>query len=78
MAKLKVELNTAGIIALLKDPELEAGLKRIADQNAPGGWQTDTKYVEGNRPRVVSSIFTTDKETIEEELDSHKLVGGLR
>ena len=77
MAKLKVELNKTGIVALLNSPELEAGLKSLADKNAPGDWETDTKYVTGNRPRVVSSIFTTERGAIEEELDTHRLVGGL-
>ena len=77
MAKVRVELNKQGIVDLLKDPELEAGLQSLASANASGEWQTDTKYITGNRPRVVASIFTTDREAIQEELDTHRLVGGL-
>lgn len=77
MGKVKVELNTKGIVELLRSAELEAGLKSLAEANAPGDWSTDSKYIEGNRPRVVASIYTTDREAIEEELDTHRLVGGL-
>ena len=77
MAKIKVELNTQGIVDLLKDPTLEAGLKDLASQNAPGDWNVDSKYITGSRPRVVASIYTTDQEAIQEELDTHRLVGGL-
>lgn len=76
MAKVRVELNKQGIVDLLKDPTLEAGLQDLASRNA-SGWETDTKYITGNRPRVVASIYTTDRDAIQEELDTHALVGGL-
>ena len=32
----------------------------------------------GKHSRVIASIYSLDQAAIEEELDTHKLVGGLR
>ncbi|MBQ7146020.1 MAG: hypothetical protein IJR95_04550 [Lachnospiraceae bacterium] len=79
MAKaVKIELNEAGMDALLHSPELEKGLGELARKYA-GDWQTDTKQMHGGRrSRVIASIYSGDKAAVEEELDTHKLVGRLR
>lgn len=79
MAKaVKIELNSAGLDALLHSAELEKGLGELARKHA-NGWQTDTKQMQGGKhSRVIASIYSLDQAAIEEELDTHKLVGGLR
>lgn len=78
MAKLKIELNSAGIDALLHSAELEAGLGTLA-RNYANGWETDTKQMTGGkRSRVIASIYTGDEKALTEELDTHRIVGGLR
>lgn len=76
--KVKVELNSAGMNALLHSKELEAGLGDLAKRYS-GGWETDTKQMTGGkRSRVIASIYTTDAKAADEELDTHRIVGGLR
>lgn len=71
--KTKVELNHAGVAALLKSQETQEMLAEIAKQHA-GGWQTDTVVL---GTRAVASIFSTDYKEVEEELETHQIVGGL-
>ena len=72
--KVDVKLNLAGVRALRKSPELVAGLKAIADGAAGPGWETDTKEM---GTRTIASIYSTDPEAIQAELDSHALISRL-
>lgn len=76
MAKNKttVKLNFAGVGQLLKSSELEQGLGQLAEQYAGGDWKTDTKTM---GTRVIASIYTTESSAVDEELDTHALVGRL-
>lgn len=74
MAKgVKVELNSAGIQALLKSDDVQNALQALAQQHS-GGWQTDVKILS---TRAVASIYSTDYNEVGEELDTHRIVGGL-
>lgn len=78
MAKIKVELIPEGMHELLNSKDLESGLAKLARDNS-SGWLTDTKQMKGGkRSRVIASIFSIDQEAIAEELETHKIVGGLR
>lgn len=71
--KTKVTLNRQGVGELLKSQDLADKLKDLAEGLA-GGWEVDTKQM---GTRVIASIYSTDREQIEEELDNHGLVGRL-
>lgn len=71
--KVVVELNSAGIQALLKSDEVQTMLQGIAQQNAQG-WNTDVKVLNS---RAVASIYSTDYDEVAQELDTHSIVGGL-
>lgn len=73
MAKTKVVLNYSEVGKLLKSKELEKSLEKIAGEKAKG-WKTDTKMM---GTRVIASIYSTDSAQVAEELDSHRIVGGL-
>ena len=78
MAKIKVELLSGGMHELLNSKDLESGLEKLARDNS-GGWLTDIKKMTGGkRSRVIASIYSVDQEAIAEELETHKIVGGLR
>ena len=79
MAKVvKVEINSDGVDALLHSSELEDVLGELARKHA-NGWATDTKQMYGGKhSRVIASIYSVDSAAIEEELDTHRIVGGLR
>lgn len=72
--KVKIELNTKNIGELLKSEDTAKMLEKAAEQKAQG-WETDTKKM---GTRYVASIYTTDRDKIREEIDSHRLVGGLK
>ena len=71
--KVKIELNSDGIRALLKSKETQDVLDQIARARA-GGWLTDTKVLD---TRAVASIYSTDYKEVAEELQNHTIVGGL-
>ena len=72
--KVTVKLNTKNIGELLKSDDMKKTLEKAARDHA-NGWETDTKMMDS---RVIASIYTTDREQIREELDNHRLVGGLK
>lgn len=74
MAKVKVELNHAAVGQLLKSPETGNMLEELAKKYAGGEWKTDQKMM---GTRMVASIYSTDYDTVGEELDTHALVGRL-
>lgn len=63
-----------GVGELLKSMDLEQKLKKLADERKQD-WDTDTKLMP---TRVIASIYTDDPEKIQEEMDTHRIVGGLR
>lgn len=71
--KVTVKVNYTEVGKLLKSKDLEEGLERLARQKS-NGWDTDTKMMGS---RVIASIYTTDSGQASEELDSHRIVGGL-
>lgn len=73
MAKVKVELNRKGVGELLKSRETQQMLQHVASERSQG-WATDTKAME---TRVIASIYSDDPDQIRDELDAHRIVGGL-
>ena len=73
MAKVTVKVNYSEVGKLLKSKDLEKGLEGIARQKS-GGWNTDTKMMQS---RVIASIYTSDSDQVSEELNGHRIVGGL-
>lgn len=71
--KVLVVLNSAEIGKLLKSDEVQEMLKKTAQEKS-GGWETDVKVLNS---RAVASIYTSDYDQAGEELDSHRIVGGL-
>lgn len=73
MAKVKIELNKKGVGELLKSKDMQQVLEKLAEEKS-GGWETDTKMM---GTRVIASIYSVDRDKVSEELDSHRIVGGL-
>lgn len=73
MGSVKVELNESEIRKLLKGNGVKEMLASVAREHACG-WETDTKEM---GTRTVASIYSTDQGQIGEELDGHRVVGGL-
>lgn len=71
--KVTIELNKKGVGELLKSKDMEEALQKVAQEHS-GGWETDTKVM---GTRVIASIFSADRDKVSEELDSHRIVGGL-
>ena len=63
-----------GVGELLKSMDLEQKLKTLADERRQD-WDTETKMMS---TRVIASIYSDDPDKIQEELDTHRIVGGLR
>lgn len=73
MSKVTIELNSTNIGKLLKSDHVKEMLKSEAEKHA-NGWKTDTRYM---GTRLIASIYSTDSSQIEEELDGHRIAGGL-
>lgn len=71
--KVVIELNRAGVGALLKSKETQDMLEQIAREKS-GGWLTDSKVLD---TRAVASIYSTDYNQVADELENHSIVGGL-
>ena len=63
-----------GIGELLESKDLEEELKKLADERKQD-WETETKKMS---TRVIAAIYSEDQKQIREELDTHRIVGGLR
>ncbi len=63
-----------GVGKLLKSKDLGTKMKQIADEKKQD-WETETKVMP---TRVIAAIYSEDEKQIREELDSHRIVGGLR
>ena len=71
--KVTVELNSSEIKKLLLSDDVQKMLQSAAQSHSQG-WETDVKIMSS---RAISSIYTMDRSKIDEELDSHRVVGGL-
>ena len=74
----RVECSYANIGKLLKSSELRDGMQNIANRiatNTEGNYETDIKYM---RTRVVCSVYTTDRGTIQDNLNNNTLLKGLK
>ena len=74
MSKVKIELNRAGIGALLKSEEVRNCVKGIADQKAAQcgtGYASDS-YVAGTR--VIASVYTETAEAAKDNLENNTLL----
>lgn len=74
MSKVKIELNYAGVGALLKSEEVKTFIKDIADQRAAQlgeGYATDTHQA---GTRVVASIYTETAEAAKDNLENNSLL----
>lgn len=79
MSKVKIKLNDAGFVELLKSQEIAAAVKEVAEQvaaRAGDGYATDV-YQAGTR--VIASVYTETEEAMKDNLDNNtllKAVGG--
>ena len=74
MAKVKVELNSAGIRSFLKGAEVEALVKSRAGEiasRAGQGYGSDTKQMPG---RVIASAYTASEEAMKDNLENNTLL----
>lgn len=74
MSQVKIELNRAGIDELLKSQEMEdavhAETRKVAERLG-GAYDTDVKMMP---TRVISSVFTTDKAAIRDNMQNNTLL----
>lgn len=78
MSSVKIELNTANIGALLKSNEMQNLLQNEANriQSSLGSqYSTDTKLMS---TRVIASVYTTDKDAIEDNLNNDSMIKAMK
>ena len=78
MAKVKIELNSAGFTALLKGAEVEqmvGGHAARVAANAGPSYESDTKQMP---TRVIASAFTGTKEAMQDQMENNTLLRALR
>ena len=74
MSKVKIELNDAGFIELLKSQDIANAVKEVAEQvaaRAGDGYATDV-YQAGTR--VIASVYTETKEAMKDNLENNTLL----
>lgn len=74
MSKVKIEINTENIGALLKSGETETMIKGLADQiasRAGTGYASDTYLTPG---RVVASAYTATEEAVKDNSENNTLL----
>ena len=74
--KARIEVNYDEAGKVLKSDEMQDILLQCANQIAgqvSGNYQTDLKRMP---TRYISSVFTTDKKTIQDNLDNNTLLKG--
>lgn len=77
MAKLKVELNEAGVRELLQSPEMESICLEYANQvraRAGAGYEVSTKV---GKTRVNASVGTSDPATVRKDRKNNTLLKAL-
>lgn len=81
MSNVRIELNSEGVKQLLKSPEMEGICRNLAEgiaSSAAGNYEVSTY---SGRNRVNASVYTADRETLQENLDGNallKALGGAR
>ena len=76
--KVKIELNSEGILALLKSPEMEAAMASYGAQvasRAGDGYEMDTRI---GSTRANARIWTATKEAVNDNLENNTLLTALR
>lgn len=77
MAKVRIELNSSGIKALLKGSEVESCIKSEADRiasRAGTGYASDTKQMSS---RVIASTYTASDEAMRDNLENNTLLRSI-
>ena len=75
--RLRVELNRAGVGALLKSPELEALLRERAGEIAGrcgAGYETDTAHM---GTRVIASVYTGTEDAARDNAENNTILRAL-
>lgn len=78
MSKVRIELNHAGIRALLKSPEMEAMLGERAAQISDGcgdGYAHDTYQAPG---RVIASVYTETPDAMRDNLRNNTILKAMQ
>ena len=77
--KFEVELNSNGVMALLKSEEMEDGLRNIAEGIArragSSGYESNTL---SGRKRATGRVFTNNKQALKDNLKNNTLLKVLR
>ena len=74
---IRIELNRAGVRALLKSQEMEAGLQGLADgirDRCGAGYGSDTKQM---GTRVIASIYTDDDAARRDNSENNTILRAL-
>lgn len=74
MSKVKIKLNDAGFVELLKSQEIADAVKEVAEQvaaRAGDGYATDVYQAE---TRVIASVYTETKEAMKDNLENNTLL----
>ena len=74
MSKVKIKLNDAGFVELLKSQEIANAVKEVADQvaaRAGDEYATDV-YLAGTR--VIASVYTDTKKAMKDNLENNTLL----
>lgn len=77
MPKTKIVLNSAGVRAMLKSPEMQAMLSERAQavaQRAGAGYETD---VFAGKTRANASVFASDAKSAKDNLKNNTLLKAL-
>jgi hypothetical protein len=77
MSKVRIELNSAGVRALLKSAEMEAGLQELAGGIRDGcgeGYGQDTRQMP---TRVIASVFTETEAAEQDNLENNTILRRL-
>lgn len=76
--KTRIELNSDGIRALLKSPEMEAAMASYGAEvaaRAGDGYEMDTRV---GSSRVNARIWTATKDAVNDNLENNTLLTSLR
>lgn len=77
MSKVKIELNSPGIRELLLSDEVKNFTKETADgclRRCGPGYESDSCRMPG---RWISSVFTADREAVNDNLENNTLLRSL-
>ena len=77
MAKVKIKLNSSGVRALLKSPEIASACEKVAKAEAANLGDAYKTDVYRGRNRVNVSIYTEDPEAIADNLKNNTLLKSM-